>query len=346
MIAASSKEIINYMKCRTRKGQRGKSSQASKVKSIKRTLIIFFPGGWFVFAHVPYTKRGSFGPTSAHPAIMFSVLFQIPLRLFNLFTALLASVARIGAGNFVASGLEKCKRPKVPLELYEYEACPFCRKVREALCILDLDCIIYPCPRETLMKQGWMSKSRFRPEVKSAGGKNMFPFLVDNNTGVKMYESSDIVKYLWKTYGSEATPSVFDRIGNLPIIAQFTLFLASSCRPFLHHGMMRTESKRPEKILELWSMEGSPFCRLVREALSTLEIPYKLRNVGHGSTEKRKEFKDRFSDKHLNSGRKALGMVKVPFLVDPNENVEMSESADIVNYLYKTYAVEPGKKDE
>ena len=45
MIAASSKEIINYMKCRTRKGQRGKSSQASKVKSIKRTLILFFPRG-------------------------------------------------------------------------------------------------------------------------------------------------------------------------------------------------------------------------------------------------------------------------------------------------------------
>ena len=60
MIAASSKEIINYMKCRTRKGQRGKSSHASKVKSIKRTLILFFSRGLVRFC-VPYTKRGSFG---------------------------------------------------------------------------------------------------------------------------------------------------------------------------------------------------------------------------------------------------------------------------------------------
>ena len=68
-----------------------------------------------------------------------------------------------------------------------------------------------------------------------------------------------------------------------------------------------------------------------------LEIPYRLRNVAHGSVTKRKEFKDRFGDKHLTASRRALGMV-IPFLVDPNGNVEMSESADIVNYLYNTYA--------
>ena len=32
-----------------------------------------------------------------------------------------------------------CARPQVRLKLYEFEACPFCRKVREALCALDLD---------------------------------------------------------------------------------------------------------------------------------------------------------------------------------------------------------------
>ena len=153
-----------------------------------------------------------------------------------------------------------------------------------------------------------------------------------------MYESDKIVQYLWENYGQEASPSIFDRIGNMPVIQHFTLFLASSCRPFFHNGMMRTESKRPEQLLELWSMEGSPFCRLAREALCTLEIPYRLRNVAHGSVTKRKEFKDRFGDKHLTASRRALGMVKIPFLVDPNGNVEMSESADIVNYLYNTYA--------
>jgi hypothetical protein len=38
-------------------------------------------------------------------------------------------------------------RPKIPLELYEFEGCPFCRKVREAIIILDLDPIVYPCPK-------------------------------------------------------------------------------------------------------------------------------------------------------------------------------------------------------
>ena len=31
----------------------------------------------------------------------------------------------------------------------------------------------------------------------------MYPFLVDENTGVRMNESAEITAYLWKTYGSE-----------------------------------------------------------------------------------------------------------------------------------------------
>ena len=39
-----------------------------------------------------------------------------------------------------------------------------------------------------------MKESRYRPEVQQAGGKLVFPYLVDRNTGKSMYESSDIVK--------------------------------------------------------------------------------------------------------------------------------------------------------
>lgn len=59
---------------------------------------------------------------------------------------------------------------------------------------------------------------------------------------------------------------------------------------------------------------------------------YICRNVPHGAPRNRKKFKERFSS-HLSKGRKALGMVKIPFLVDPNTNVEMSESSDIVAYV-------------
>lgn len=38
-------------------------------------------------------------------------------------------------------------RPAQPIVLYEFEGCPFCRKVREAVAILDLDIEFRPCPQ-------------------------------------------------------------------------------------------------------------------------------------------------------------------------------------------------------
>merc|ERR1711881_356332 len=45
------------------------------------------------------------------------------------------------------SDTESFKRPEKPLKLYEFEGCPFCRKVREAIVWLDLDPVVYPCPQ-------------------------------------------------------------------------------------------------------------------------------------------------------------------------------------------------------
>ena len=101
-----------------------------------------------------------------------------------------------------------------------------------------------------------------------------------------------------------------------------TAALSGAFRPGL--GVRVRPSRRPEKSLELWSFEASPFCRIVREVLCTLEVPYLLHNVGKGSP-KRAAFVER-------SGR-----MKVPFLIDPNTGVEMFESADIVAYLEGTY---------
>src|SRR3546814_9576213 len=39
------------------------------------------------------------------------------------------------------------KQPAQPLQLYDIEACPYCRLVRETLSALDLDALIYPCPK-------------------------------------------------------------------------------------------------------------------------------------------------------------------------------------------------------
>ena len=63
--------------------------------------------------------------------------------------------------------------------------------------------------RETLKAYGVCESSRFRPEVAKLGQKQMFPFLVDDNTNTKMYDSDAIVAYLWATYGNKVLFFVF-----------------------------------------------------------------------------------------------------------------------------------------
>jgi len=91
-------------------------------------------------------------------------------------------------------------------------------------------------------------------------------------------------------------------------------------------GSRYRRARAPARPLELYSFEASPFCRIAREALSSLELPYRLYNVAQGSA-RREAFLAR-------SGR-----MMVPWLADPNTGAEMFESADIVAYLEKTYAL-------
>jgi len=229
------------------------------------------------------------------------------IRALDLGTSFAASIARLGTGMAVGA---LGARPERPLELYEFEGCPFCRKVREALSILDLDAVVHPCPK---------GGPRFRPEVIRRGGKALFPYLVDPNGGVAMYESGDIVRYLFDTYGDGAVPIAL----GLPLLTDVASGLASAMR--LGGGSRYRAAKAPTAPLELWSFEASPYCRLAREALCELELPYVLHNVAQGSR-KREAFVRR------------SGKMQVPYLVDPNTSTAMFESADIVRYLESTYA--------
>jgi glutathione S-transferase len=228
-------------------------------------------------------------------------------RVFDVGTSYLASVARLGAGMEVGP---LGPRPERLLELYEFEGCPFCRKVREAFSILDLDVVVRPCPK---------SGPTFRPEAVHRGGKAQFPYLVDPNCDVELYESDDIVRHLFERYGDGPVP----RVLSLPVVNDVSSGLASAVR--LGAGSRYRAARRPGVPLELWSFEASPYCRLVRETLCELELPYVLHNVAKGSP-KREAFVRR-------SGR-----MQVPHLVDPNTSVAMFESADIVRYLETTYA--------
>jgi glutaredoxin len=79
--------------------------------------------------------------------------------------------------------------------------------------------------------------------------------------------------------------------------------------------------------LVLYSYEGNQFCRLVREVLTELDVPYELRNVGKQSP-RREEL-----------AKWTGGSTQCPYLIDPSTNVALAESADIIRYLYKTYAL-------
>ena len=81
--------------------------------------------------------------------------------------------------------------------MYEFDACPFCKKVREMATYLDLDCEYRPCPQ---------GSPNHRPEAVSKSGKSRFPFMEDPNTGRSMLESDDIIKYLADTYGDGTIP--------------------------------------------------------------------------------------------------------------------------------------------
>jgi glutathione S-transferase len=227
-------------------------------------------------------------------------------RTLDVATSLAASIARLGGGMQVG---QLGKRPKKRLELYEFEACPYCRKVREALSALDLEVMVYPCPKDG---------PRYRPEAVRRGGKAQFPFLVDPNTGKEMYESDDIITYLYDQYGDGEVPLTL-RLG--PLTDASSMF-ASAFRPAF--GARYRTSKAPAKPLELYSFEASPYCRIAREELCALEIPYVLHNVAKGSPS-REAFIER------------SGKMMVPYLVDPNTGTEMFESADIVAYLNRTY---------
>ena len=210
------------------------------------------------------------------------------------------------------SDTHKYPRPTAPIELYEFEGCPFCKKVREAVIWLDLDVLFFPCP------QGGPT---FRERVKQEGGKSMFPYMKDPNTGVAMYESDDIIDYLYDTYGpgKEKVSSLL-RAGALTVLtAGFGL------APRMGAGSRYRAARMPEKPITVYSYEASPFCKLVREKLVELEIPHLMKSCGRGSM-KRQELVDR------------RGVFQAPYIEDPNTGTAMFESSAIVKYLEETYA--------
>jgi glutathione S-transferase len=234
------------------------------------------------------------------------------MSLVNDVSSFAATIVRLGRGLTPRVTAERRPAPAQMLELYEFEGCPYCRKVREVLCELDLDYVVHPVAHGSLR----------RDALKRIGGKVQAPYLVDPNTGTSMYESDDIDAYLNQTYGagtragwSLPVPSVIDNLGS---------FVASAVRA--GRGSRCRSLPRRQRLdrLTLYNMEGSPYCRKVREVLSELDLEHIIRNLPKGSP-KREDLVQR------------AGKMQVPYLVDPNTGRELYESDDIIEYLETLY---------
>ena len=252
-------------------------------------------------------------------------------RVIDVNSSLLGSTLRGWRGTAAFRPVRK--QPVKPLEIYEFEACPYGRLLREALTEMDLDAMIYPCPK---------GGTRFRPQAQTRGGKMRFPFLLDPNTGVALFESAEIISYLADTYEGTAVPAR----GLRRRLAVITSFLASTTRGLARvRGYRARPSKAPAKPLELYSFESSPFSRLVREVLCELELPYFLRNSGKARWHEMgppwvrdKLFRRPIEGRNRTALFERAGKVQLPYLIDPNTGVEMFESAKIIRYLETTYA--------
>ncbi len=80
------------------------------------------------------------------------------------------------------------------LELYQFEGCPYCKKVRKKMTELGLSFTAHN-PRQNEDRMD---------ELMELGGKDQVPFLVDRDEDGEiretLYESDDIVEYLEETY--------------------------------------------------------------------------------------------------------------------------------------------------
>lgn len=95
------------------------------------------------------------------------------------------------------------------------------------------------------------------------------------------------------------------------------------------HAMIRPH--QPEQLLELYDMEGCPFCRPVREYLTELNLDVLIHPCPKQSARNREKLT-------------ALGgKQQMPYLFDPNTGTGMYEMRDIIVYLKDQYDTRANK---
>jgi glutathione S-transferase len=243
-------------------------------------------------------------------------------------TSGLVSICRLPGGITVipsASQLAEEEMPKLK-QLFDVENSRTCRKVRERITELDLvvDTVIPAASNSRVF-----TDSAYTYALPKG---TLIPHLVlEEASGEERVLSGDeaILAYLDKTFSVPALATDDPKERAINILREAGGYVADVLRTGRGSSVSRVagaSAPRPAKPLVLYSYEGNQFCRLVREVLTELDIPYELRSAGKESP-RRKELVD------------ISGESQQPYLMDPNTDEAMPESLDIIRYLYKTYAL-------
>ena len=197
-------------------------------------------------------------------------------------------ILRAGRGSKVcgaASSSLDVPRPVKPLILYSYEGNQFCRLVREVLTELDL---VYE------LKSAGKGSPRREELAAITGGSSQCPYLIDTNTGIKMPESKDIIKYLYKQYADFTPPNeLLKSVSGVvtPLLAPVYKIIAPLQAGSSRENEFEYKSELAEakaKIYEeiasapvvIYTYDFSPFCTEATALLESAGIRFKEISLG------------------------------------------------------------------
>ena len=213
--------------------------------------------------------------------------------------------------------------------LYDVENNRSCRTVRELITELDLvvENVVPAAPGSRALTEAGYKYAI--PQGLSAPSL----VLVDPSGKEKILsKSDDICNFLMSEFNVDNSPPTETKDQIIELLNTVGSYLAGILR--IQRGTRTSPAvgkqlqvPRPDRPLILYSYEGNQFCRLVREVLTELDIPYELRNAG------------KQSPRRTELAEITGGSTQCPYIIDPNTNVKMAESADIIRYLYKQYAL-------
>lgn len=274
----------------------------------------------------------SVGPRSGRTeGTTTTALQSVPGGLDTL-TSGFASICRLPRGVTVQEGGGASDISKPLVKLYDVENDAECRMVRERITELDLcvDLVVPAAPNsrvfvdpgyEHYLGEGSVTVPRLvwtspgGGEQVAEGAEAVLDCLEFGNGTAQVPDSEQEPAEQLK----EAVAWAGNRLAGVLRAGRGKLVSASA---------IGSAVPRPSVPPVLYSYEGNQFCRLVREVLTELDIPYELRSAG-------KESPRRDELVSIN----ANGSSQCPYLVDASCGVSMGESADIVEHLYKNYAL-------